>query len=284
MSLTIELIKFLLLSLGIVLVAKFLLANYIRKLSEIINLNPKITGQITGITTSAPELLSVISATSIGLIDTSIFNILSSNIINVCLFLFSLYINKNFKYFKNFKNLFGIKMDILITIITIIIPIILIITSTHTNSILVPVFAIAFLLCMRISQVAYKNSSINIELNNKSINLSKAKRNKKIICYIFFLLVSAYLLYILSSFLEINLNNLCRNFNISQFIIGILLGIITSMPELITFLSSQKYYKFDNNEKRFYGVIESLNNLSSSNILNLFFVQTVGLLIYTILY
>ena len=256
MSLTIELIKFLLLSLGIVLVAKFLLANYIRKLSEIINLNPKITGQITGITTSAPELLSVISATSIGLIDTSIFNILSSNIINVCLFLFSLYINKNFKYFKNFKNLFGIKMDIIITIITIIIPIILIITSTHTNSILVPVFAIAFLLCMRISQVAYKNSSINIELNNKSINLSKAKRNKKIICYIFFLLVSAYLLYILSSFLEINLNNLCRNFNISQFIIGILLGIITSMPELITFLSSQKYYKFDNNEKGFYGVIE----------------------------
>lgn len=77
------------------------------------------------------------------------------------------------------------------------------------------------------------------------------------------------------------LNNLCNQFNISQTIIGILLGFITSIPELITFFESQKHYKEQNSDD-ILGVVEATNNLLTSNVLNLFIIQSIGIAIYTI--
>ena len=77
------------------------------------------------------------------------------------------------------------------------------------------------------------------------------------------------------------LNSLCHQFNISEVIIGILLGFITSIPELITFFESQKHYKLQNDEVML-GVVEATNNLLTSNILNLFMIQSIGILIYAI--
>ena len=77
------------------------------------------------------------------------------------------------------------------------------------------------------------------------------------------------------------LENLCNIFNISQTIIGILLGFITSIPELITFFEAQKHHKSHNNEML--GVVEATNNLLTSNILNLFIIQSVGILIVSII-
>ena len=64
----------------------------------------------------------------------------------------------------------------------------------------------------------------------------------------------------------------------SIFIIGILLGMITSIPELITFFESQKYYKKRKNQMP--GVVEATNNLFVSNILNLFVIQSIGIIIF----
>ena len=83
--------------------------------------------------------------------------------------------------------------------------------------------------------------------------------------------------------LEINytLETLCKLFNISEAIIGILLGFITSIPELMTFFESQKHYKKEDDDML--GVVEATNNLLTSNILNLFAIQTIGILITSIL-
>lgn len=59
-----------------------------------------------------------------------------------------------------------------------------------------------------------------------------------------------------------------------------ILGIITSIPELITFFESQKYYKNKHDDKL--GVIEATNNLLTSNNLNLYIIQAVGVIIYAI--
>ena len=77
------------------------------------------------------------------------------------------------------------------------------------------------------------------------------------------------------------LENLSNVFNISQMIIGVLLGFITSIPELITFFESQKHHK--NKENDILGVIEATNNLLSSNTLNLFIIQSIGVLIYMLM-
>ena len=77
------------------------------------------------------------------------------------------------------------------------------------------------------------------------------------------------------------LENLCYTFNVSETIVGILLGIITSIPELITFFEAQKHHKKEENEIA--GVVEATNNLFTSNILNLFIIQSIGVLIYMFL-
>ena len=67
----------------------------------------------------------------------------------------------------------------------------------------------------------------------------------------------------------------------SQVIIGILLGFITSIPELITFFESQRHYK-NRDSNNMLGVVEATNNLLTSNMLNLFMIQSIGILIYAI--
>ena len=65
-----------------------------------------------------------------------------------------------------------------------------------------------------------------------------------------------------------------------EIVLGIALGFITSIPELITFFESQKHYKNENIGEL--GVVEATNNLLTSNVLNLFAIQSIGILIYTI--
>ena len=74
---------------------------------------------------------------------------------------------------------------------------------------------------------------------------------------------------------------LAEKFNISQMIIGILLGFITSIPELITFIESQRYYKEEEVDD-ILGVVEATNNLFTSNVLNLFIIQSIGVCIFLI--
>ena len=105
-------------------------------------------------------------------------------------------------------------------------------------------------------------------------------RKAIVIKYIIYLLVTAIGLYIVGNSLSNVLTNLCNIFNIPEILLGVALGFITSLPELITFFESQKHYK--NEDSNELGVIEATNNLLTSNILNLFVIQTIGIIIYTI--
>ena len=66
----------------IVIISKYMLVKILRNLAETLNLRPKTIGNITGIATSIPEFLTVVMSNLAGLASTSIYNVLSSNIIN----------------------------------------------------------------------------------------------------------------------------------------------------------------------------------------------------------
>ncbi len=82
-----EIIKFFFYSLLIVVISKYILIKILRNLAESLNLSSKVIGNITGIATSIPEFLTVIFSVAAGFINTSIYNILSSNIINLVQYL-----------------------------------------------------------------------------------------------------------------------------------------------------------------------------------------------------
>ena len=106
----------------------------------------------------------------------------------------------------------------------------------------------------------------------------KGKR-KIIVRYIVLLLFSAVMLYLIGNLLSDTLTNLCQIFMVPQFVLGIALGFITSIPELITFFESQKHYKKTDEEL---GVVEATNNLLTSNVANLFIIQTIGIILFSI--
>lgn len=277
-----EIGKFIIYSGLIVLIAKYILVITLRKLAENLNLKPKTVGNIAGYATSVPELLTISVSSMNGLMSTSVFNILSSNVINLIQYIASIVLNKNRKAFSNK----AIKTDIILVLITILIPIVLVWKNIELNILIVPAFLIMYALFQYLNNNVHK---LYLEKEDEQIErqIEEEEKNekgdtRKTILYIIILIGTGVLLYVVGELLGDTLNNLCNQFNISQTIIGILLGFITSIPELITFFESQKHYKEQNSDD-ILGVVEATNNLLTSNVLNLFIIQSIGITIYTIL-
>lgn len=271
-----EIIKFIVYSLLIVAISKYILVKVLRKLSETLNLSPKIVGNIAGLATSVPELLTVTFSAFAGLISASVFNIISSNVINLVQYLLSIYLNKNQKQIQNR----GIKIQIILVVATIIIPILMLFFKMETNITMVPIFILLFILFYYINSNVHK-----LYLNKENKNIYKEQEKQKkwvigkfflIIKYSFYLLITSVFLYLIGNRLSFVLENLAEIFNIPEILLGIALGFITSLPELITFFESQKHYKKKYEQE---GVVEATNNLLTSNILNLFAIQSIGIII-----
>lgn len=276
----VELIKFIFLALMIVFIAKYILVGLLRRLAETLGLKPRTVGNITGFATSTPEILTVSFSTGTGLIGAGIFNILSSNIINFLQYLFSIIINKNGKIIKNT----AIKIDILLVLITIIIPIFLIKFQIQTQTVLVPIFILLAFLFFTINKNTHKKylskeeKELEEEIQKEEKKIHGKKR--KTLFYIFCLILTSYLLFLIGDQLSNSLEMLCYHLDIKEEIVGILLGFVTSLPELITFFESQKHHTKENNSRA--GVVEATNNLLSSNIVTLFLVQSISIIIFTI--
>lgn len=276
----VEIIKFLIYSFLIVIISKYILVKILRKLVQSLNLSAKTVGNIAGIATSIPELLTVSFSAFAGLIDTSIYNIISSNVINFIQYTFSIYINKNQKIIRNK----AICIDLILVISTILIPILMLILDIKFSIYIVPIFILLFLLFYFINYNAHK---LYLKKQEEKIE-EKIKNEKKwikgkiklTIIYSFYLIITSLSLYIIGNTLSTSLENLANYFNIPEILLGVVLGIITSIPELITFFEAQKHHSKKENEKL--GVVEATNNLLTSNVLNLFVIQTIGILIYTI--
>ena len=275
----IEIIKFIIYSIFIVIISKYVLV--LRKLAESLKLKPKTVGNIAGYATSIPELLTITTSSIRGLSGASVYNIISSNVINLIQYIGAIALNKNFDKIKNK----AIITDIILVIFTIIIPIILLKLKVELNLVIVPIFIILYILFRMIYDKVHKmylkqeDEKIDYEIEKEEEEASKNRFQT--IKYIIYLIITGVLLYFIGEKLGNTLENLCKLFNISEAIIGILLGFTTSIPELMTFFESQRHYK--KQEDDMLGIVEATNNLLTSNILNLFAIQTIGILISSIL-
>ena len=271
-------LKFIICSILIVIISKNILATTLRKLAQSLNLKSKTVGNIAGIATSVPELLSRGIAGFTGLIDTGIFNILSSNVINVLEYFLTVKINGNIKKMKNKV----IIIELIIVLITIIIPVVIYVKDIALNFMMIIIFLLLFCIFSIIDSKIHKKY-LRKENEIEKEQGAEEKNKKQILKYIIILIGATILIFITGNILSDSLETLCNNFGVSQIIIGILLGIITSAPEFITFNEAQKYHNKERKEQ-LKGVIEATNNLISSNMLNLLVIQSIGILIYLISY
>ena len=271
-----EIIKFFIYSSLIVIISKYILVTTLRKLAESLNLKAKIVGNIAGYATSVPEFLTITTSSLRGLMGASIYNILSSNIINFVQYLWAIKLNNNLRKLRNK----AIMINLVMVLITIIIPIFFIICNIEINLLTVPIFVILYVLFMFLNNNVHKlylvkqDKEIEKEVEEeKRWEKGKKKTNK----YIIYLVITGIVLFIIGELLGTTLENLCNLFGVSENIVGILLGFITSLPELITFFEAQKHHKRIDDDML--GVVEATNNLLTSNMLNLFLIQSIGILI-----
>lgn len=215
------------------------------------------------------------------MLGTSMFNIISSNVINFIQYIWSIRLNKNEKVIKKNRAL---KIELGIIIATIIIPIAMVIANIDVELKIVPIFILLFVMLYYLKTNAYKVYKINAlsEIEERKIKEEKKwvknKKEKEVLTWAQ-LIGTAILLYIIGNLLGNTLDILSSRFNIPQAIIGIILGFITSIPELITFVEAQRNHERRNDEQ---GVIEATSNLFTSNMLNLFVIESIGIVIYVL--
>ena len=281
----IEFIKLAIYIILIIIISKYMLVKLLRNIAETLNLKAKTVGNIAGFATSIPELFTVTLASISGLASTSLYNIISSNVINLIQYLATIIINKNTKVLKN-KALI---IDLIIVLITIAIPLYMINANVKLGVPFAIFLVILFLFFYKINSNAHKlylekyDKEIvkEFELEYKKEIKNKKKNKLLIIKYLTYLIIIGILLYFVGDKLSNNLENLCYIFNVPEYIIGIILGFGTSIPELITFFEAQRGEK--NKEEEKLGVIEATNNLLMSNMFNLFIIQAVGIFLISII-
>ncbi len=277
MNLILNLVEFIIYSILIVFVTKNFLIKVIRQLASALDLESKTVGDISGVATSMPEIISVFFTSLQGMFATGIYNILSSNVINFIQYTISIFKNKNQQLLQND----ALKADIIMVIITILIPSLIIILNIEMNIAFVPIFIMLFILFYMINRNTHKLYLPQIKTEEmKEIEKQKKwiKGKKKIIIKdIIYLIIIGIILFSIGELLGNVVRRLSAIFYIPESIIGITLGIITSLPELITFIESQRTSGTENNKVS--GVIEATNNLLTSNIINLFVVLTIGIVV-----
>ena len=277
---TFEILKFIIYLSLIVIISKYILVVVLRKLAESLNLKARTIGNVSGFATSIPEFLTIAISSINGFIGASIYNVLSSNIINFVQYIFSIIINKNQKELRNKVIL----TDIVLVIITILIPILLIKLELEISFGVVFIFILLFIFFIYVDNNMHK---LYLQKEDKILEEEIEKEQKwergnrrKIERYLVIILLVGIVLFIIGQLLGNCLEVLTNRFNISEVILGIILGFATSIPELITFFEAQKH----NKKEKLIGVIESTNNLLISNMLNLFIVQSLGIVLYIIIY
>ena len=280
MELLWEVVQFVFFSGMIVLISKNILVKTLRNLAENLNLKPKTVGDIAGVATSAPELLTICASSFNGLLSASIYNVLSSNVINLIQYSMAIILNKNQKALRNK----AIKVDIILVILTIILPIFFIVLNSELQLAMVPVLILLYFGFKKINSNAHK---LYLQKEDKEIETAQEKADRwergnkrKVTKNVCILLVTGILLFVVGNLLGNTLETLCSRFNIPELLVGIVLGFVTSIPELITFFESQRHHK--NAQNDMLGVIEATNNLLISNVMNLFVIQSAGIVIFSI--
>ena len=280
MELFLEIIQFAVYTGAIVLISKYILVKILRNLAENLKLKSKTVGNIAGIATSVPELLTICVSSFNGLVSASIYNVLSSNIINFIQYYAAILFNKNEKSLRNK----AIKIDLFLVALTIILPVIFVITKTELQIAMVPVLFLLYLGFRKINDNVHKLYLKEIDKEIEEIQVHEDEKEignkRKIAKNVIILIGTGILLFGVGNLLGDTLESLCIRFKVPQLVIGIILGLVTSIPELITFFESQRHHSKSKND--ILGVVEATNNLLTSNMMNLFLIQSLGIIIFVI--
>ena len=255
-------------ALAIIFCVKYGLLRGIDQMADSLRWSAKTRGQITGYATSVPELVCLVSAGLAGVWQAGLWNIASSNIINLVLMISAVV------YFKQHKGLFRRRFvdEIGFAMMAIAVPIGLMTVGLDTQWYLVPVL-LGFFLVYRIVDRSVNRPGVSVADDEEAAAGSLPLG-------LMFVLGAMIAIIVAGIFLGDATASVVEQLGVHPAIAGWILGFVTSIPELVTFFAVYSTARKEETLGDLNDTQEALDNLTGSNMANVGFVYPLGLLAY----
>ena len=266
MGITLELSMLCALAGIIVASVRFLIVPSIDSLSRNLTLNAKTRGQILGYATSTPELVIIVASAMSGVFDAGFWNIASSNIINTILFFSAVFFWKQFDDLRHRPFL----DELILALASLLIPVVLFLTGAQ-GSLTLGIGLIGLFIVYKL---------LDRKWNPVRQASAPEKRSNGLIVVPLTGLIFGVTLIILAGW---NLGSVAEDLiirlGIPSWIIGWLLGFVSSIPEMSGFFEVYRKHKAHDLLHELDDSQEALDSLVASNMSNLCLILPLGILV-----
>lgn len=256
---------------AIIFFVKFGLLRGIDNIANAMSWSAKARGQVTGYATSVPELVCLVSAGLAGVWEAGLWNIASSNIINSGLMLCAVL------FYRQFGELFNVRFidEIGFASLAVLVPILLMHFGMDQQWYLVPIL-LGFFVIYRFVDRRINRTSPSAASDSGPDEPAVGSLPFGIILGICALIAIA----IAGIFLGEATADVVDQMGVSPEVAGWILGVVTSIPELVSFFAIYAASKRAGKSHSLNDTQEALDNLTGSNMANVSIVYPLGLAAY----
>ena len=250
---------------AIIVLVKYGLVVGLEHLAHALNWTPKTRGQATGYATSAPELVALVAAGLAGVWDAGLWNIASSNIINAGLMILAMVV------YRQGHELFHRRFidEVAFASLGVLAPLVLMKLELDTHWIVVPVLLGLF--------IAY-------QVLDRKLNPSGEKPAVETVgnlrLGVTLVVTALSMIAVAGIFLGGATKGVVQQMGIHPALAGWLLGVVTSLPEVVTFFSVYATSRREGKLHLLEDTQEVLDNLAASNMSNTGLIYPVGLTVF----
>jgi len=254
---------------AVLLLVRFGLVAGLERLADALHWTPKARGQATGFATSAPELVTLVAAGLSGVWEAGLWNIAASNIINVSLMTMAVLRYKQSKELLN-RRFFD---ELLFAGLAILLPVLLMQFELDRAPAMVPGL-IGFFLLYRF---------VDRRMNKAHDDDAPAKETVGSIRLGLIMTVTALVsIAVAGVFLGSSTEEVVNQMGIHPAVAGWILGLMTSLPEMVTFFTVYATSKREGKLDQLEDTQEALDNLTASNMANVGLIYPLGLAAYLV--
>ena len=243
------------------------LCRGIDNLALALNWSPKTRGQVTGFATSIPEFAALISTALNGVWAAGLWNIASSNIINVVLLITAVC------WYRQYRDLWNKHFidEMLFAGMAVAFPLLLMYFSMDQSPYTVPIL-LFFYLVYRLSDRVFNRAHTEPDVEGEDAGSAKLG--------LLYIIGSIAIICVAGNFLGTSAEAIVNKMEIYGIFVGGLLGFVTSLPERTTFF---KVYSAAKKKGALGGTDDTqevLDNLTGSNMSNVGIIYPIALLIF----
>ena len=252
---------------AIIALVKFGLVKGLDHISLALSWSAKARGQAMGYATSAPEFVTLGAAGLAGVWDAGLWNIASSNIINWGLMLAAV------MFYRQGRSLLNRQFvdEMGFALLAVAVPLLLMQFELDTHWMVIPILLALFVFYLFADKRLNTKPATPAETEDSTGNLPLGI----IMCVTALVLVA-----VAGVFLGDATKSVVEQMGIRPAIAGWILGLVTSLPEAVTFFSVFAVEKKKGTLGEINDTQEALDNLAASNMSNTGLIYPIGLAVY----